>query len=123
MPKVIRGGPLTNEIAAQLQEALPPPKPGEPKQFILVLIALVGLLFTIFTCLRTHDKTTIERCQNPTPDDLLLLRKAVRKHLGFFGNLFHGEKVVQKALAIAKTVTVEQLQQFTYEQSEIDSKG
>jgi hypothetical protein len=105
-------GPITTELAAELASVVPQ---SERKEFaIMIFIALIGLAIEVYQCLRTRD--AIARLKNPTPGDISLLEKIIKRKLGVWKNFLWGGKIKRKLLEMAANATPEKLTKLLQEQ-------
>lgn len=100
--------PSTYAFASEVEGQVPPNPDGTKQAFILIAIAVIGLLIQLYRCWKDRQKAT-QICNQPAFRHRLMLKYAVRRAMGREDYRKSGQGVVQAFLQAGGDVTPEKI--------------
>lgn len=80
----------------------------DPLTIMLILGVVTQVLKMWKECKKEPEEITFS-CKNPTDKDIALLRRQIRKELGFYRNWREGKKLLEHTLQTASELSTEEV--------------
>lgn len=86
----------------------------DPVTISLCLSIIVNIVKLWKTCKNKPEEIQVS-CKNPSKRDIAILKKQIRKELGFIRYYKEGQKYLDNTLNVAKDLTIEEIEQLIKE--------